>query len=161
MAGMPVLSDFAVAVRGYVVDGTRTFCVGELPDNLRRAAQVALDILQEAEELLRPGTPVRDLFRRASAHAEAEGLLDHFMGSGADRVRFLGHGVGLELDELPVLTGGAPGELEPGMVVAVEPKFVFPGLGAVGVEDTFVVREGAPQLLTDFPRGPVLAGGGA
>ena len=157
-AGMPVLADFGVGVRGYVADGTRTFCLGELPPLLARAAAVAVDILTEAEETLRAGVPLNALFRQAVEHAEAEGLAEHFMGFGRDRVRFLGHGIGLELDEMPVLTPNAQGLLQEGMVVAIEPKFVFPGIGAVGVEDSFVVRAGAPEVLTDYPRGPILLG---
>jgi len=156
--GMPVLADFGVGAEGYVADGTRTFCLGELPAELARAGAVAVEILAEAEENLRAGREVRDLYRQAAAHAAAEGLEENFMGFGRDRVRFLGHGIGLELDELPVLTPGAEGVLEAGMVVALEPKFVFPGVGAVGVEDSFVVRQGAPEVLTDYPRGPILLG---
>ncbi len=156
--GMPILADFGVGCRGYVADGTRTFCLGELPPLLARAAAVAVDILQEAEETLRAGAPISEFFRQAVAHAEAEGLGEHFMGYGRDRVRFLGHGIGLELDELPVLTPNAQGTFEAGMVVAIEPKFVFPGVGAVGVEDSFVVRNGSPEVLTDYPRGPILLG---
>lgn len=158
--GMPVLADFGVGVHGYVADGTRTFSIGQLPPLLARAAAVAVDILAQAEETLRAGTPIQALFRQATEHAASEGLAEHFMGFGRDRVRFLGHGIGLELDELPVLTPNAEGVLEAGMVVAIEPKFVFPGLGAVGVEDSFVVRPGPPELLTDYPRGPVLLGRG-
>ena len=156
--GMPVLADFGVGVRGYVADGTRTFCLGELPPVLARAAAVAVDILREAEETLRAGAPAGALFRQAAEHAAAEGLAEHFMGFGPDRVRFLGHGIGLELDELPVLTPNAEGVLEEGMVIAVEPKFVFPGQGAVGVEDSFIIRQGPPEVLTEYPRGPVLLG---
>ena len=154
--GMPILADFGVGTRGYVADGTRTFCVGELPPQLARAAAVAVDIIAEAEETLRAGAELGALYRKAVEHAAAEGLEEHFMGYGRDRVRFLGHGIGLELDEMPVLTPNAPGVLEAGMVVAIEPKFVFPGVGAVGVEDSFVVRQGAPEVLTDYPRGPIL-----
>ncbi len=156
--GMPILADFGVGTRGYVADGTRTFCVGELPAELAKAAAVAVDILVEAEETLREGVPLATLYRQAVEHAAAEGLEEHFMGFGRDRVRFLGHGIGLELDELPVLTPNAQGVLEVGMVVAIEPKFVFPGIGAVGVEDSFVVRQGAPEVLTEYPRGPILLG---
>ena len=158
--GMPVLADFGVGVRGYVADGTRTFFLGELPPQLARAAAVAVDILSQAEETLREGNSLKTLYRQAFEHAEAEGLGEHFMGFARDRVRFLGHGIGLELDELPVLTPNAEGVLQSGMVVAIEPKFVFPGLGAVGVEDSFIIRQGPPELLTDYPRGPVLLGSG-
>ncbi len=156
-AGSPILCDYAVAVRGYVADGTRSFVLGRLSSELQYAAELAGEILAEVEEALRPGTEVGALFRMAQERAERHGLGQHFMGFGADRVRFLGHGIGLELDELPVLTARAPGVLQTGMVVAIEPKFVFPGLGAVGVEDSFAIRdEGPAEVLTRFDRGPIV-----
>lgn len=70
------------------------------------------------------------------------------MGYGSGKTSFVGHGVGLELDEIPVLTRDAKVCLKPGMVLAVEPKFTFPGLGVVGVEDNFVVTESGCEQLT-------------
>jgi len=84
--------------------------------------------------------------------AEEAGLADHFMGYGADQVKFLGHGIGLEVDEWPVLARGFDMPLEPGMVIAVEPKFTFPGRGVVGIENTYAVQsEGPPLALTLTP----------
>ncbi len=152
----PILCDYAVAVRGYVADGTRSFVLGGLPKELQYAAELAVEILAEAEESVREGVEISLLFQQAQRRAEQHGLSENFLGYGPDRVRFLGHGIGLELDELPVLTGRAPGALAPGMVIAIEPKFVFPGVGAVGVEDSFCVRSRqAAQVLTHFPRGPL------
>jgi len=72
------------------------------------------------------------------------------MGHGAGRVPYVGHGIGIELDELPVLTGSGL-ELEPGMVFALEPKFVLPGVGAIGVENTWVVTGDGVERLTLAP----------
>jgi Xaa-Pro aminopeptidase len=69
------------------------------------------------------------------------------MGHGAGQVPYVGHGIGIELDELPVLTGSSL-ELEPGMVFALEPKFVLPGLGAIGIENTWVVTQDGVERLT-------------
>jgi Xaa-Pro aminopeptidase len=80
--------------------------------------------------------------------AEQAGLGDRFMGPPGDQARFVGHGVGLELDELPVLAPGFKAPLQAGQTVAVEPKFVFPGTGAVGIENTFVVTERGGEKLT-------------
>jgi Xaa-Pro aminopeptidase len=81
------------------------------------------------------------------------------MGFGPKRVGFFGHGIGLELDELPVIGRGAKEVLATGMVVAIEPKIVFPGVGAVGIEDTMVVEgaEGA-RYLSLSPRNPIIVG---
>lgn len=73
------------------------------------------------------------------------------MGLGKDRVRFVGHGVGLELDEFPVFAPGLKMPLQQGMVFAWEPTFVFPE-GAVGIENTHVVTEKGVQTLTDGPQ---------
>jgi len=73
------------------------------------------------------------------------------MGYGRDRVRFLGHGVGLEVDEWPVLAKGFTEPLEPGMVLAVEPKFTFPGVGVVGIENTCVVTDAGCRSLSVTP----------
>jgi Xaa-Pro aminopeptidase len=81
------------------------------------------------------------------------------MGPPGDQARFVGHGVGLELDELPVLAPGFTAPLRAGQVVAVEPKFVFPGLGAVGIENTFVVGEAGAEKLTAAVPDEILAAG--
>ena len=83
--------------------------------------------------------------------AEAAGLSENFMGFGTDQVKFLGHGVGLELDELPVLAAGVKSRLMPGMVIAIEPKFTFPGEGVVGIENTFAITENGLERLTLTP----------
>ena len=91
---------------------------------------------------LRPGAIPSDLWNRARTIAESEGLGDRFMGPPGAQARFVGHGVGLELDELPVLAPGLDTPLERGQVLAIEPKFVLPGLGAIGIENTWAVEEG-------------------
>jgi Xaa-Pro aminopeptidase len=147
-AGEPVLVDYTLVHGGYVVDATRTAVIGALAPHLARALDVAREIHDEVARLLRPGTPAVEPWERARAIAERAGLGDRFMGPPGDQARFVGHGVGLELDELPVLAAGAKGRLEAGNVVAVEPKFVFPGEGAVGVENTFAVTAAGGEKLT-------------
>jgi Xaa-Pro aminopeptidase len=73
------------------------------------------------------------------------------MGVGEEKVRFLGHGVGLELDDLPVLAAGVDVPLQPGMTVAVEPKVFFPGRGGVGIEDTYLITDTGFEKLTLSP----------
>nr|NIQ95609.1 M24 family metallopeptidase [Desulfuromonadales bacterium]NIR34435.1 M24 family metallopeptidase [Desulfuromonadales bacterium]NIS41808.1 M24 family metallopeptidase [Desulfuromonadales bacterium] len=77
-------------------------------------------------------------------------LGNNFMGVPGEQARFVGHGVGLELDEMPVLAKGFDIPLQAGQTIAVEPKFVLPGLGVVGIENTFVVTENGGQVLTDL-----------
>ena len=99
------------------------------------------------------GVTPQDLYRRALSRADALGYADAFMGQGSLRARYIGHGVGLELDEWPVLAEGWTQPLEPGHVFCVEPKIVFPGEGAVGIEDQFAVTpEGAERLTRPAQR---------
>jgi Xaa-Pro dipeptidase len=146
--GMPVCIDYATVVDGYVHDMTRTLAIGDLDPLLTAAYAVCQEILAMVRQEARPGVTGEALWNRSLALAAAAGLEEHFMGWATSRVRFIGHGVGLELDELPVL---APRQLQPlaaGNVIAVEPKFFFPGLGAVGLENTYVVRDGGAEVLT-------------
>jgi Xaa-Pro dipeptidase len=147
-AGEPVLLDFTAVVGGYVVDATRTACCGALPPALERAFEVACAIQDEVARSLRPGVPCSELWEHARAMAEQARLGEFFMGPPGDQARFVGHGVGLELDELPVLAPGFDAPLATGQTVAVEPKFVFPGTGAVGIENTFAVTPDGGEKLT-------------
>ena len=76
------------------------------------------------------------------------GLEEHFMGFGPQRIRFLGHGVGLEIDELPILAPGFDQPIAEGHVIAVEPKMVFPGRGAVGIENMYAVTADGFERIT-------------
>lgn len=143
----PVLVDYATVVNGYMVDHTRIFSVGELSDKLLSAHNTALKIKRKIIKETRPGTQGTDLFNTAFGIAESSGFSDQFMGYGAG-VNFIGHGIGLELDELPVIAKNYKIVLQPGMVFALEPKFVFPDEGTVGVEDTFVMHEDGLEQLT-------------
>ena len=148
--GEPIVFDFVAVCEGYTADFTRMFSLGPLPPALRRVYRVARDVQADVIETARPGTSCRAVYERAVAVAERAGLGAHFMGHGGEQVRFIGHGVGLELDELPVLTTSDLA-LEEGMVFALEPKFVLPGVGAVGIENTFVVGRDGLRSLTTAP----------
>ncbi|EXX86064.1 M24 family metallopeptidase [Paenibacillus darwinianus] len=144
----PILLDVGCCIDGYLIDQTRTAVIGELPEKLAAAYAVAERIIRRAEELLVPGTPSAALYEEALRLAKDAGLADHFMGFGADRVRFLGHGIGLEVDEWPVLAKGFDIPLASGMVLAVEPKFTFQNVGVVGIENCYAVTAGRPLTLT-------------
>jgi len=70
------------------------------------------------------------------------------MGFGEGQVKFVGHGLGLEIDEFPLIAPGFVQELAEGMVIALEPKFVFPGMGVVGLEDDYLVTPSGVERLT-------------
>lgn len=147
---VPVLLDYTAMKDGYGTDLTRIAVLGALPQPVEAAFDVALEIQGEVVRGLKPGALPSDLWSLATGIAERSGLGRCFMGPEGAQARFVGHGVGLELDEWPVL---APGFVEPlveGQVVAVEPKFVLPGLGAVGIENTWVVGAGGGERLTEM-----------
>jgi Xaa-Pro aminopeptidase len=147
-SGDPVIADLVGGHEGWLADQTRTFSVGPLESELRRAYECAVAILRAVEELIQPGAVPSELFESAAAMAADAGLEDVFMGAGSERVRFLGHGVGMEVDELPVLAPGFDDPLVAGNVIAVEPKFVFPGRGAVGIENMYAVTGSGYENLT-------------
>ncbi|MGM0882050.1 MAG: M24 family metallopeptidase [Bacillota bacterium] len=144
----PILIDIGCCIDGYVIDQTRTAVIGELSVTLKHAYEVSESIIRAAEKRMLPGTLCSQLYEDALAICAASGLSDHFMGYGADQAKFLGHGIGLEIDEWPVLAKGFHMPLEPGMVIAVEPKFTFPGQGVVGIENSYLITEHGAKALT-------------
>ncbi len=147
----PVLVDYVGLWDGYITDQTRIYSIGPIPDKLARAFETALRIQEAIVQRLAPGVNGSDLHELALNMAAEAGLADNFMGYGPDRAKFVGHGVGLELDELPVLAKGLNITLQAGMVFAIEPKFVFPGEGVVGIENTFALTGDGVEKLTVTP----------
>lgn len=137
----PILLDIGTICEGYFIDQTRMAVIGQLDSDLMRAYQVAQSILREVEQLAKPGVAWEKLYQRACEMVEAAGLSDYFMGYQGDQIKFLGHGVGLEVDEFPILAKGFQQPLQEGMVIAIEPKFIYPGRGVIGLENTYVVTE--------------------
>ena len=146
-----IFVDIAGGWDGYIADLTRIFSIGPLPGKMVEAFELSLKIQAEVLNRIEPGVDGSELHRLALDMAEAAGLSENFMGFGTDQVKFLGHGVGLELDELPVLAAGVKSRLMPGMVIAIEPKFTFPGEGVVGIENTFAITENGLERLTLTP----------
>ncbi|KRF34550.1 M24 family metallopeptidase [Paenibacillus sp. Soil787] len=146
--GEPILVDIGCTIDGYLIDQTRTLVIGDLDPDLQRAYDVAEQVLRATEARLQPGVIAEHLYLLALDQVQEAGLSAHFMGYGADQVKFLGHGIGLEIDELPVLAKGFKYPLAPGMVIAIEPKFTFPGRGVVGIEDTYLITDTGYEKLT-------------
>ncbi len=143
----PVLVDLVFVLDGYLSDHTRIFSVGELPEDLVAAHNAMIAVQDTIKQAALPGTEAGDLYELALSKAKAYGLDEYFMGTGEQRIRFVGHGIGLELDEFPFLARGQKLPLEAGMIIALEPKVIFPGRGVVGIENTHVVtQEGLSQL---------------
>ena len=148
--GMAVMVDMAGNYSPYMTDMTRVFSVGTLSDDAYRAHQVSIHIHDEIARVARPGTACADLYHLALRIATDEGLAPNFMGT-KQQAKFVGHGVGLQINELPVLTPRSKEVLEEHMVFALEPKFVLPGIGAVGIENTYLVTSQGVEKLTNAP----------
>ena len=150
-ANTPGLIDFAGIFDGYMVDMTRFFVIGKLAPELERAFATSLAIQKYLVDNLKPGAICEELFQKAAEMAESAGLGQNFMGAPGENAKFVGHGVGLELDEYPVLAQGFKVALQAGQTLAIEPKFVLPGHGAIGIENTFAVSDKGGLKITDLP----------
>ncbi len=150
-ANEPVLVDYVFALDGYISDHTRIFSIGRLSAELEAAHEAMLEIQNEMKSLARPGAVTGELYDLMVSLAQKKGYSENFMGVGDKRIRFTGHGVGLELDEFPFIAKGQQLVLQKGMVIAFEPKTIFPGRGVVGIENTHLVTENGLESPSIFP----------
>lgn len=148
--GTAVMVDMCGNFNGYQSDMTRVWSIGPVSDFAFKCHECSRKILRELEKMALPGVPVANLYHRAMEIVEAEGLENHFMGH-VQKAPFIGHGVGIQLNELPVITPRSKDVLAENMVIAIEPKFVVPKVGAVGVENTYRVTPSGLECLTPFP----------
>ena len=146
----PILIDYAANVEGYIADQARIFSMGSLSAGFHRAHDAMLKIQEAVAEHGMPGARAGDLYRLALGIAEREGFEEGFMGY-PDPVPFVAHGVGLDIDEWPVIGRGSDVRLREGMTLALEPKVVIPGKGVVGIENTWVVTANGMKKLNSFP----------
>ncbi|KUO48834.1 MAG: hypothetical protein APF76_18315 [Desulfitibacter sp. BRH_c19] len=145
--GEPIYVDYVGNYTGYLVDQTRIFALGTLPAIMEKAVNVSIDIQSMIEEKLKEGTNGREIYDESVNMANKSGLQDNYMGYHTG-VPFIGHGIGLEVNEWPVIAKGFDIQLKTGMVIALEPKFTFPDLGVVGIENTYLVKEKSFEKLT-------------
>lgn len=145
--GITVMADMSGNYTAYQTDMTRVYSIGRLPEKAYRTHQVALDMQAALQADGRPGVSCAEIYDKTLARAQAAGMKDCFMGTKS-QAKFVGHGVGLQINELPVLTSRSDDVLQPGMVFAFEPKFVLPQTGAVGIENTFLVTDNGLEKLT-------------
>jgi len=141
--------DMAGNFTDYLSDMTRVFSIGALPELAYRAHQVALDIQNEIEATAKPGIACADLYNRAYSKVEKAGLTPYFMGT-KQQAKFIGHGIGLEINEPPVFTPRSNERLQPNTAFAIEPKFVIPQVGTVGIENSYLVTDTGIEKLTLF-----------
>ena len=146
----PVLVDYVFVLNGYMSDHARIFTLGNLPDDMIRAHEAMLKVQTVLKKEAKPKVKAGKLYDMALKLTKELGYEEYFMGVGDRRIRFVGHGIGLELDEYPFLAKGQELELEEGMTIALEPKLIFPGKGVVGIENTHVVTGNGLKQLTHF-----------
>jgi Xaa-Pro dipeptidase len=149
--GIPVCIDYGGGYNGYVTDETHVFVIGALNKIFRKPYEISREIIEDAAVYGREGVDAAQLFNRAAKLARKAHLDAYFMGFGEGQVSFIGHGLGLEINELPVITPRHHTILREGMVFAFEPKFALPGKGAIGIEVDFIVRKDRLERVTDIP----------
>lgn len=154
--GEPILVDYVFCHQGYIADQTRIFAVGGLADEWYKAHEAMIEIQNLLRKAALPGVKAGDLYEMAVNRAGELGYGDHFMGTGPRRIRFIGHGTGLELDEYPFIAKGQQVPIEAGMCIALEPKLIFPGKGVVGIENTHIATPEGLASLTRFEDAIVL-----
>jgi Xaa-Pro dipeptidase len=147
----PVMIDICGGYAGYIADGSRTYSLGPVSQQMRDTLQYILELNSWIEDQLRPGNVPSQIYQSILDRVAKTSFSKHFMGAGENQVRFVAHSVGLELDEIPVIAPKFDTPLEPGVVFAVEPKVFYPGLGGVGVENTYLVTDGRCERLTLSP----------
>lgn len=147
--GEPIFVDTGFGYAGYFVDKTRVFALGALPAAAMGAHQQCLDIQEAVRCRLVPGAIPSQIYAEVMENfVNAKDFAQHFMGFGSNQVPFLGHGIGLAIDEFPVIAARVDIPLQENMVIAVEPKKGLAGIGLVGVENTFRVTPTGGEKLT-------------
>ncbi|MCP4023827.1 MAG: aminopeptidase P family protein [Desulfobacteraceae bacterium] len=146
----PVLFDYVFCKDGYLSDHTRIFSIGGLPSELMMAHEAMLEIQESVKRHAVPGAVTGDLYELMVNRSKEKGYDNYFMGATDRKIRFTGHGIGIELDEFPFIAMGQKLSLEKSMVIALEPKAVIPGKGVVGIENTLMVTENGLESLTKF-----------
>lgn len=141
-----LLFDFGARVSGYCSDMTRTFVIGESSDKQRDVYEWVRRATDAGLDALRAGVFGSEVHRAASEVIEGSPHKEYIFLSP------VGHGVGLEVHELPKLGPDNPEVLEPGMVVTMEPGIYIPGFGGVRIEDIALITEDGYELLTSYPR---------
>ncbi|MDR1125990.1 MAG: M24 family metallopeptidase [Deltaproteobacteria bacterium] len=150
-----LILDCAFVFEGYLTDKSQLYfsgSPGKMPEQARRAQACAIAIETAMAARLKPGAIPEEIWQAGRKMAAEAGFAENFMGLGAHQQPFLGHGVGMCMDETPVFANRFTDPLEEGMVMALEPKFALPGIGMVGVENNFIVTpRGGESITTRTP----------
>ena len=148
--GNTVMVDMNGNFDGYMTDMTRVYALGEIAPLALKAHQCSIDIHRELCAMMRPGAEAKALYAKAEEMVRERDLHPYFMGH-RQHAGFIGHGIGIEINELPVIAPRSCDIIAAGNVIALEPKFVIPHTGAVGIENTYAVYDDHVECLTPAP----------
>ncbi|MBA3012598.1 MAG: Xaa-Pro peptidase family protein [Proteobacteria bacterium] len=149
----PILIDLGTMVNGYHMDESRMFVLGKMEPEASAASMAAMEILNRIQEAMKPGAGMGDIFDASVRTAAKMGYEQEYLGLPHLKSRFVGHGIGLELVENPLLAKGRTTLLQPGMVFAVEPKFVFKDRFAAGIESVILITDTGSRFLSQTQPG--------
>ena len=152
MSNEPILIDLGFVYNGYHMDETRMFAIASMPQKAFDASMAAMEIHDEILETARPGTPISALFEISVAKAKALGYAETYLGPPGYKVSFVGHGIGLDLVEQPIISSKNETLLQPGMTLAIEPKINFLNEFGVGIESVFTITETGCRVITRVPK---------
>lgn len=147
--GNTVMVDMNGNFNGYMTDMTRVYSLGHVSELARKAHNCSIRIHRELARMAVPGVEAKLLYEKAIQIVREEKLEEYFMGH-RQHAGFIGHGVGIEVNELPVIAPRSHDILKAGNVIALEPKFVIPHTGAVGIENTYAVTTDGLKCLTNI-----------
>lgn len=153
----PILVDFGICYHGYQVDQTRMYAIGAIPDIFARAYDACKEIHDRVLEKVVEGYTSKELFEYSKELGDKLGYGDYFLGYKPHKVRFLGHGIGIELAEFPYIAATHTYPIEEDAVFAIEPKMVFPKKGCCGYENTIHFMNGKCRIITDIDDSIIIA----
>lgn len=148
--GTTVMVDMNGNYDGYMTDMTRVYALGDTGELAARAHRCSIAIHEAARKAMRPGLEAKELWKMAEDMVAEADLKPYYMGH-RQHAGFMGHGLGIEINELPVIAPRSRDILEAGNVIALEPKFVIPHVGAVGIENTYAIHPDSVECLTPAP----------
>ncbi|CAB1062406.1 Xaa-Pro aminopeptidase (EC [Olavius sp. associated proteobacterium Delta 1] len=150
-ADEPIMVDLGSVLNGYHMDETRMFAIGSMPEKAMRMCRAAIEIHDSILQKAKPGATVGELFDLSVRLAEKLGFSESYLGAPGHRVSFIGHGIGLEIIEPYIMARNRNDQLQPGMTLALEPKFVHENEFTAGVESVFVVTDTGTRLISKVP----------
>ncbi len=143
--------DTMLCFDGYLNDQTRNLAVGLPNSKLLKAHEISIELHNLFRDVARPGVTGNDIYYMIMQKVKKYDLFEFFMGVGNDKVAFVGHGIGIEVDEFPFIAPRQEIIIEEGMTVAFEPKFIIPGEGVAGIENTYVITSEGARSLNKSP----------